>query len=118
MSEGKWIRGMFDKLFAREQYVYPTYQLLSGTIAIPEDAPSVLHLDANGAARNVDMPAPSTNIEGKIWTIQNPAGGAFSLTVRNNGGTTIATVAQGKCTQIVVYNKAGTLTWVQLNLLA
>lgn len=118
MSEGKWIRGLFDKLVSREQHQQSRYQLLTAGVTIPEDDLSTLFLDANGAARNVDMPAPSANILGKIWTIQNPAAGAFSLTVRNNGGATIATVAQAKCAQITVYDKAGVLTWVTLNTLA
>lgn len=85
MSEGRWIRGFFDKLKSREQYQESRYQLLTGGVVIPEDDLSTLFLDANGAARNVDMPAPSTNILDKVWTIQNPAAAAFSLTVRKIG---------------------------------
>lgn len=94
------------------------YRALTAGVVITEEDPSLLVLDANGAARNVDMPAPSANIDGKRWTIQNPAAGAFALTVRNNGGATIATVAQGKSTEVIVVNVAGTLTWKQINLLA
>ncbi len=107
-----------EKVRSRSRYEVSRYQLLTGTTAIAEDDLSVLFLDANGAARNVDMPAPSANILGKIWTIVNPAAGAFALTVRNNGGATISTVAQAKATQITVYDKAGVLTWAEINRLA
>lgn len=107
-----------EKARSNQLYQEPFYQLLTGGIVIAEDMPSVLILDANGVARNVDMPAPSANIEGKRWTIQNPAAGAFALTVRNNGGATIVSVPQAKCAEIMVYNKAGVLTWVVLNTLA
>lgn len=118
MSLGKWDTIQADKATIKQLVNPAFYQLLTGTYTVAEDAPGTLLLDANGVARNVDMPAPSANIEGKVWTIVNPAAGAFALTVRNNGGATIVSVPQAKAAQIMVYNKAGVLTWVVVNTLA
>lgn len=118
MSLGKWDFIQAEKARINQIVGNPFYQLLTAALVVAEDAPGMLILDANGAARNVDMPAPVASIEGKVWTIQNPAAGAFALTVRNNGGATIVSVPQGKAAQIMVYNKAGVYTWVVLNTLA
>lgn len=95
-----------DELTVRELRIYqPLAAVLTGAFAVSADMPSLLVLDANGAARNVDMPAVATaGMEGKLWTIMNPAAGAFALTVRDALAATIVVIAQGKVATIAVVN--------------
>lgn len=71
---------------------------LSGDITLLDGHATVLQLDANGAARNVTLPATSRANKGRVFIIYNTAAAANSLTVKqSNGSTTVLTVAQGKC---------------------
>ena len=119
MSEGKWIRNIGEKTISRDVYYGPyKYLLAAAGVVVSEDDPSMIIIDANGAGRNVDMPAPSANIEGKRWTIINQTAATHALTVRNNGGATIQSIAATKAAEIIVLNVAGTLTWKVINVLA
>ena len=52
-------------------------------------------LDANGAARNVDLPAVGAMAGAYFWII-NKAAAAFSLTVRDAAAATVVVIAQNK----------------------
>lgn len=67
----------------------------------------IINMDANGAARNVDLPATSTTLRGIQLIINNTAAGAFALTVRlTGGGATVVTVAQNKMAIITCWSSA------------
>jgi hypothetical protein len=55
--------------------------------------------DANGAARNVDLPAEAASAGAYLW-ILNTAAGAFSLTIRNPAAGTVTTLLQGKAAMV------------------
>ena len=77
-------------------------QTLGGTFAVPPGAPHMLVLDANGAARNVTLPANPR--KGDYFYIFNPAAGAFALTIQDSSGAALSpavTVAQGKAIWVV-----------------
>lgn len=75
-----------------------TPEALSGTrvITLAEvEQWQVMSFDANGAGRNVDLPAVAAS-RGVQLTIINTSSTAVTLTIRNAGGTTICTAAQNK----------------------
>lgn len=81
----------------------PAVQTLTGTTAIPADAPSILALDPGGAARNVDMAAVSAQgMEGKLWILKNAADAAEVITVRDAAAATIVTLTQNECAVLFV----------------
>lgn len=84
--------------------------VLTAGIVITKDHPPVLLLDANGAARNVDLPAITPDMDGMIFIIRNMAAGAFSLTIRNAALATVGTAAQN--TGVMMYCD-GT-SWISL----
>lgn len=101
---------MFDgNLWQRGQQTKEALRAtLTGGFVVAANAPSVLVLDPNGAARNVDLPAADNTLNaGRVWWIFNMAAGAFALTVRNNGGATIVTVPQGKIGFVMQVGTAG-----------
>ena len=55
---------------------------------------------APDAARDVTLPAEALS-DGLVFEIHNTAGGAFSLTVKDDGAATIGTVAQNKAARFV-----------------
>lgn len=75
--------------------------LSAGKVLTPADLDTwqAVALDANGAGRNVDLPAEAVSAGAYLYII-NTAGGAFSLTVRNPAAATVATVAQGKAAMV------------------
>jgi hypothetical protein len=74
-------------------------RVLSGAITLQNARePLIQFLDANGAARNVNMPLETVN-DGSIMLIVNVAAGAFALTIQSNAGAALSpavSVAQGK----------------------
>jgi len=74
-------------------------RVLSGAITLANAREPFLQLlDANGAARNVNMPLETAN-DGTMMLICNVAAGAFSLTLQTNAGAALSpavSVAQGK----------------------
>lgn len=98
MSRGRFDDGVVEGFLMRGPH-YKEYQggTLTGTIAIPNTAHSVLVFDPGGAARNVDLPAANNDLNrGRVFWVVNLADAAEALTVRHNGGATIMTVNQGK----------------------
>lgn len=89
----------FGKAFLRELLGRQSNVVLTGTYAMQADGePLVQMLDANGAARNVKLPAEAGS-RGKFLLIFNPAAGAFSLTLQDSQGNALSpavTVAQNK----------------------
>jgi hypothetical protein len=69
---------------------------LNAGFVVSKDHPPVLLLDANGAARNCDLPAITTDMDGMIFLIRNMASGAFAITVRNAALATVGTAAQNQ----------------------
>lgn len=68
-------------------------QVLTGDLTLTDDSPQIQYLDANGANRNINLPAvANTN---HIFFIYNSASPAFNLVVKS-GATTVATIAQGQ----------------------
>jgi hypothetical protein len=67
----------------------------------------ILNLDANGSARNVDLPQTSQTLRGHSLIINNTATGAFALTIRlTGGGATVVTVAQNKMGLLLCWGAA------------
>ena len=87
------------KLLLSELFSKRTSRVLNGTYTMAAAGENTLQiLDANGAGRNVLLPSESAN-DGKIMLINNPAAGAFSLTLQSSAGAGLSpavTVAQNK----------------------
>jgi len=86
-----------DCVFKQGNRYALTTQTLTADITLSGDAPPLVILDANGAARNVRLP-PNPQ-RGDYYIILNPAAGAFALTVQTNAGAALSpavTVAQSK----------------------
>jgi len=98
MSRGRFDDGVVEGLLMRGPH-YKEYQggTMTGTVAIPNTAHSVLVFDPGGAARNLDLPLADNLVNrGRVFWVVNLADAAESITVRHNGGATIMTVAQLK----------------------
>lgn len=76
-------------------------RVLSATFNVSKDMPTLLLLDANGAARNVDFPAITADMLGLFFVVKNTAGAAFALTLRNAAAATLGDLAQGESCMIV-----------------
>ena len=63
-----------------------TRTVMTGNVVLTTASNEYQAMDVNGANRNVDMPVAAT---GMTFVLQNVSGGAFGLTVRDNGGTNI-----------------------------
>ena len=89
---------------ATELGVYqPLVQVLTGTLTISADAPSLISLDCNGAARNLDMADEAVaGMEGKLWFINNLTAATHALTVRNDAAGTIVAIPATKSAIIAV----------------
>lgn len=101
-KEGVLIR---QSVIAEANVLQSNIQVLSAGLVLSINSPPLQFLDANGAARNVDMPNNTT--KGAWYLITNTAAAAFALTVRDSTGVnTIVTVAQGK-SALVFCNGSG-----------
>lgn len=70
---------------------------LSADKTLTVSDPSLQFLDANGAGRNVDLPAEeASGADGLVFVLVNTTGAAFDLTVRNDAAGTIITVSQNE----------------------
>lgn len=105
-KEGVVIR---ESLIAESNVYQTNVQVLTGTITMPAGAPPMQFLDANGAARTVNLPP---GVKGGFMWIYNPAAAAFSLTVKDNtSAVTIATIAQGKAALFLCNGDGTTSAW-------
>lgn len=64
-------------------------ETLSGAKALAAGDPAFQSLDPDGSSRDVNLPAHST---GEWFFIQNRGGATEDLVVKDDGGSTIATV--------------------------
>lgn len=88
---------VYDSLLRTGNRLGVNIQTLGGAISLGKDAPHIQVLDANGAARNVNLP-PSPQ-KGDFYLVLNPAAGAFALTLQDSAGVALSpavTVAQAK----------------------
>lgn len=75
-------------------------ETLTGTRVVTEAevlATSIFTFDPGGAARNVDLPAPTATLAGQFVLIHNSADAAEIITIRNGpGGSTVCTPTQNE----------------------
>lgn len=82
-------------------FVYPqdnNVETLSGDKTLSYGDASIQVLDPGGAARNVDLPSDSV---GQAYLIVNTADAAETITVRDDGDTAVASVAQNEACYFV-----------------
>lgn len=74
---------------------YAHTRTLSGTLTLTDADLPIQFLECNGAVRQVNLPAEaSTNHP--FWIRNNTSGTAYNITVKNDGGDTIATIEKGQ----------------------
>lgn len=88
-----------------------TNETLTGNRTVTFADANVLRLDPGGAARDVTMPAEA-DCGGMIYEIINAADAAENLVIKNDGGSTIATVNQNEMCKIVCDGSAWSLLYV------
>lgn len=67
----------------------------TGDLTLTAQYRRYLRIDPGGAARNVDLPAEATS-NGLSFEILNTADAAEALTVRDDAGATVVTIAQNE----------------------
>jgi hypothetical protein len=68
---------------------------LTGTKVLSVNEPRLQVLDPGGSARQVDLPAEAVS-GGDSWIIKNSADAAEVITIKNDGGDTLATPTQSE----------------------
>jgi len=84
-------------------------ETLSGDKTLSDSSDTVQVLDADGAGRNVDLPADDVGLP--VYIIANNSGGANALTVRDSDTNTVVSVAQNEAA-LVLNTGSG---WVALS---
>ena len=79
--------------YGNKQRVYTDE--LAGNLVVSAKFPPIMFLDCGGAGRNVDLPAEADS-EFLTFHIINTSDGAETITVRDDGGATIVTIAQNE----------------------
>ena len=99
MSEAFFRRLTGGVTFSQEMFARRASRVLQANVVLANAGePTMQLLDANGAARNVNLPLETAN-DGKMLLISNIAAGAFALTLQSNAGaalTPAVSVAQNK----------------------
>lgn len=72
---------------------------LSANLTLVDGDKAIQKVDCNGAARDVTLPAVATT--NHVFYVVNVSAGAFNITVKNAGGSTIATVVPGQAAIII-----------------
>lgn len=90
--DGKFDRPTFRNLLRLQV----DNRVLTGNITIGKENAPLINLDPGGAGRNVDFPAPDSELEGAIFVINNWADAAEDLTIRNSAAATILTISQNE----------------------
>lgn len=85
-----------DGLRMKSGYFGSTTKTLTSDMTVVQDGPICLFYDPNGVDRTITLPVAS---EGLFYFIFNTSTGSFSLVVKNQGGTTLASVGQQQCVQ-------------------
>lgn len=105
LSEHQNERG--DEITAIETWLFRALALaahvdshtLSGNLTLVDGDKAIQKVDCNGANRDATLPAnAATN---HIFYIANVSAGAYKITVKNSGGSTIATIFQGQALAIL-----------------
>ena len=105
-KEGVVIR---ESQIAENNIMQSNIQTLTGTITMPAGSAPLQFLDANGAARTVNLPP---GVKGGFLWMYNTAGGVFSLTVKDSTSVvTIATIAQAKAAMFICNGDGTTSAW-------
>jgi len=78
-------------------------ETLADNLTIDTTYGNLLQLDPGGSARDVTLPAPD---DGGWYLIVNNADAAEAITVKDSGGSTVATVAQNRAV-LVTSNATG-----------
>jgi len=73
---------------------------LSGNLTLEVSDATVLPIDPGGAGRTITLPAEA-DAKGRLFIIINRADGAEDLTVKNDGGTAVATVSQNEAAILI-----------------
>ena len=87
--------GLIEKAIMTGLRLKAETRTLSGNIALTVDSPTMQFLDPGGAARTVTLPAEAAS-EGLVFFISNEADAAEVITVKDDGGGTIATPTQNE----------------------
>ena len=82
-------------------------ETMTGTLALDKTYGCLLRLDPGGAARDLTLPAEEGK-DGMFYVITNTADAAETITVKDDGGSTILTIEQDRTA--LVYLLAGTWT--------
>lgn len=87
--------------FNAEKQRFPTAEVnavdtrtLAGDVTLSERDGRLHLFDNGGAARNITFFAATPENKGRVDWIRNTGGGAFSYTVKDSAGSTIATLTQ------------------------
>lgn len=78
---------LFDNVLMAGNRLGVLKKTLTGTYAIPADAPHILALDPGGGAREVNLPASPS--EGDFFIIKNTADAAEVITLEDSGSTAL-----------------------------
>jgi len=81
-------------------------QTLSGDLTLTRGSATYLNLDPGGSARNVTLPAEEDNA-GLVFSLYNAADAAENLVIKNDGGSTIVTIAQGGTAVVACHDSSG-----------
>jgi hypothetical protein len=94
--------------FNAEKQRYPVAEVngldvrtLSGDVTLSERDGRMHIFNNGGAARNVTLWTTGIESKGRIDTFHNSGGGAFSLTIKDSAGSTLATIAQNASCMVV-----------------
>lgn len=75
-------------------------ETLAGAKTLTTEDAKFQHLDPDGAGRDVTLPAEENN-QGLTYRVLNTASGANALTVKDDAGATVATVAQNEAANFI-----------------
>ena len=75
--------------------VVPTATTAAGTVALTTESTAIQLIDAGGSARDVTLPAEASS-EGLWFLITNTSDGDETLTVKDDGASTIVAIGQNE----------------------
>lgn len=81
--------------------------VLGATLVLTDEDPDILDIDANGAARNVTLPAITAYNTGRVYYVCNLTAATYAITLKqSDGSTTLLAVAATK--HAIVWNNGTT----------
>ena len=93
---------------AHQGIAVPHVETLAANLTLSMQYPNLLKLDPGGSARDVTLPAEEGN-KGAWFHIVNAADAAENLVIKDDGGSTIATVNQNEEAIVFCTGSAWTL---------